>query len=48
MIMYTIRTKKSNRNFGEMTVCKCETIEQANRAYQVTKCLGVREIINNK
>ena len=43
--MYMLKTKKTNRKFGEMTICKCETIEQAEKAYKVTKCLGVREIV---
>ena len=43
--MYKLKTKKTNRKFGEMTICECETIEQAKKAYKITKCLGVREIV---
>lgn len=43
--MYKLKTKKTNRQFGEMTICECETLQQAEKAYKVTKCLGVREII---
>lgn len=43
--MYKLKTKKTNRLFGEMTVCECETLQQVEKAYKVTRCLGVREIV---
>ena len=43
--MYELKTKKTNRKFGEMTICRCETMQQAEQAYKVTYCLGVREIV---